>query len=48
MTRLTYKKPKGSHMFRNTRSKRQRGGNHHTKLAIILITSHGNLDAIDL
>ena len=51
MTRLTYKKPKGSHisksMFRKTRSKRQRGGNHHTKLAIMLITSHGNLDAIE-
>lgn len=51
MTRLTYKKSKGSHtpksVFRKTRSKRQRGGNHHTKLAIMLITSHGNLDAIE-
>lgn len=51
MTRLTYKKPRSSHRFnskfRKTRSKRQQGGNHHTKLAIMLITCHGNLDAIE-
>lgn len=51
MTRITYKSKKNSQNskknFRNTHSKIQRGGNYDVKLAIILITSHGNLDAIE-
>lgn len=51
MTRLTYKSQlsskKSKKKIRKTHSKRQRGGNYDVKLAIILITSHGNLDAIE-